>query len=384
MVFQDLKVIELASVLAGPGVGQFLAELGATVVKIESPAGDVTRSWKGAGEKTDDRSAYFCAVNWGKKSVVLDLTLPEGIRQLHALVEEADIVLASYKPGDAEKLKVDYKALSAINPLMIYGMITGYGSGNPRVGYDAIIQAEAGFMSMNGEPQGPSLKMPVALVDVLAAHHLKEGILIALLNRGRTGKGECVEVSLVQAALSSLVNQGTNWLVGGVIPVRQGSSHPNIAPYGDVFITKDGREVLLAVGSDRQFQDLCVLLDVAALASDAKFRTNVARVQNRLELTSILQTRLGQYDSADLMAGIHRAKIPAGFIQNVQQALEMAEADELLLARGVVKGVRTYVGKSVENSGDSQVLLPPPHLGEHTREFERGWPALEHKKPYSA
>jgi crotonobetainyl-CoA:carnitine CoA-transferase CaiB-like acyl-CoA transferase len=372
-MFHDLKVIELASVLAGPSVGQFLAELGAEVVKIENAltGGDVTRSWKGAGEKTDDRSAYFCSVNWGKKSVALDLTTPDGIRQVHGLVAGADIVLASYKPGDAEKLQVDYKTLSAINPRIIYGMITGYGSDNPRVGYDAIIQAEAGFMSMNGEPQGPSLKMPVALMDVLAAHHLKEGILIALLNRTRTARGECVSVSLIQAALASLVNQGTNWLVGRVVPAKQGSSHPNIAPYGDVFATQDGRDMLLAVGSDRQFQDLCKLLDIAALGSDAKFNTNMARVENRLELNSILQARIGQYDSVVLMEGIHRAKIPAGFIQNVQQALEMDESRVLLLEQGIIKGVRTYVGKSV----DSDDLLPPPHLGEHTHEFERGWPA---------
>jgi len=374
-MFQDLKVIELASVLAGPNVGQFLAELGATVVKIEAPAGDVTRSWKGAGEKTDDRSAYFCSVNWGKKSVVLDLTLPEGIRQLHALVAGADIVLASYKPGDAEKLKVDYQTLSAINPGIVYGMITGYGAGNPRVGYDAIIQAEAGFMSMNGEPDGPSLKMPVALMDVLAAHHLKEGILIALLNRMRTGRGECVAVSLIEAALSSLVNQGTNWLMGGKVPAKQGSSHPNIAPYGDVFTTKDGRDLLLAVGSDRQFQDLCVLLDIAALGIDARFRTNVARVENRLELNAAMQARVGQYDSVALIEGIHHAKIPAGFIQNVQQALEMEEARGLLLERGIIKGVKTYVGKSVGSNDRPADLLPPPRLGEHTREFNEGWPA---------
>jgi crotonobetainyl-CoA:carnitine CoA-transferase CaiB-like acyl-CoA transferase len=374
MMFQDLKVIELASVLAGPSVGQFLAELGATVVKIEAPVGDVTRSWKGVGEQTDDRSAYFCSVNWGKKSVVMDLTRPAGTRQLHGLVEEADIVLASYKPGDAEKLRVDYKTLSAINPRIIYGMITGYGSGNPRVGYDAIIQAEAGFMSMNGEPLGPSLKMPVALVDVLAAHHLKEGILIALLNRGRTGKGDCVAVSLIEAALSSLVNQGTNWLVAGKVPVKQGSSHPNIAPYGDVFTTKDGRDLLLAVGSDRQFQDLCVLLDIGALGVDAKFSTNVARVENRLELNSILQARVGQYDSEALMDNIHGAKIPAGFIQNVQQALEMEEAQTLLLERDIIKGVRTYVGRVASNE-NFHALLPPPHLGEHTSEFTKGWPS---------
>lgn len=376
-MFDDLKVIELASVLAGPSVGQFLAELGATVVKIENgPAGgDITRSWKGAREKTDDRSAYFCSVNWGKKSVALDLTTAEGQRVVHSLAAQADIILTSYKPGDAEKLQMDYKTLHAINPRTIYGMITGYGSANPRVGYDAIIQAEAGFMSMNGEPQGRPLKMPVALMDVLAAHHLKEGILIALLKRERTGKGACVEVSLIQAAISSLVNQATNWLVGGVVPARQGSMHPNIAPYGDVFITQDGREILLAVGSDRQFQDLCSLLEVGALAADVKFRTNPARVENRLELNSVLQARIGQHGSAALMAGIHKAKIPAGFIQDVQQAFDMEEAQALLLENDGMRGVKTYAGKAAGDINNEYHLLPPPHLGEHTHEFVAGWPA---------
>jgi crotonobetainyl-CoA:carnitine CoA-transferase CaiB-like acyl-CoA transferase len=185
---------------------------------------------------------------------------------------------------------------------------------------------------------------------------------------------------LIQAALSSLVNQGTNWLVGGVVPTRQGSSHPNIAPYGDVFTTRDGREVLLAVGSDRQFQDLCTLLDIGPLGSDAKFKTNIARVENRLELNSILQARVGQYDSTELMEGIHGAKIPAGFIQNVRQALEMDEARKLLLENGVAKGVRTYAGKWVNSDSGSRELLPPPHLGEHTHEFNHGWPAEERKK----
>src|SRR5690606_9397012 len=136
------------------------------------------------------------------------------------------------------------------NPALIYGRITGYGSENPKVGYDAVIQAESGFMSMNGEPEGKPLKLPVALIDILAAHHLKEGLLLALLEKQVTGKGKLVEVSLIQAALSSLANQGTNWLVGGVVPSRQGSAHPNIAPYGDIFLTSDHREILLAVGTD--------------------------------------------------------------------------------------------------------------------------------------
>ncbi|HKZ37881.1 MAG TPA: CoA transferase, partial [Chryseolinea sp.] len=207
-MFDDLKVLELASVLAGPSVGQFFAELGAEVIKVENiiTAGDVTRTWRVTGEQTDDRSSYFCSVNWGKKSIAVNLNTPEGKKIIYALVKKSDIVIASFKPGDAAKLEVDYETLSALNPSLIYGQITGYGSGKPRVGYDAVIQAEAGFMFMNGEPGGPSLKMPVALMDILAAHHLKEGILLALLNKQRSGRGELVEVSLIQAAISSLAN----------------------------------------------------------------------------------------------------------------------------------------------------------------------------------
>ena len=182
---KDIKVLELASVLAGPGVGQFFAELGAEVIKVENlkTCGDVTRSWKSAGEETDDRSAYFCSVNWGKQSIAIDLMTGEGREIVHHLAARSHIVIVSYKPGDADKLGVDYGSLSKDHPELIYGQITGYGSGNQRVGYDAIIQAEAGFMFMNGEPGGPSLKMPVALIDLLAAHQLKEAILIALLQR---------------------------------------------------------------------------------------------------------------------------------------------------------------------------------------------------------
>ena len=183
--------MELASVLAGPSVGQFFAELGAEVIKIENPAtgGDVTRSWKSAGEDTDDRSAYFCSCNWGKKSVLIDLGDAGHRQKFYKLVETADIVIASYKPGDAEKLKVDYDSLSKINPRLVYGQITGYGLSDDRVGYDAVIQAESGFMDMNGYPQSDPLKLPVALIDVLAAHQLKEALLVALLNREKTGSG---------------------------------------------------------------------------------------------------------------------------------------------------------------------------------------------------
>jgi crotonobetainyl-CoA:carnitine CoA-transferase CaiB-like acyl-CoA transferase len=366
-MLEKLKVLELASVLAGPSVGQFFAELGAEVIKVENQytGGDVTRSWKSAGEKTDDRSAYFCSVNWGKKSLAADLTSEGEKKFIQHLASQADIVIASYKPGDAEKLGVDYNTLISINSKLIYGAITGYGSENDRVGYDAVVQAEAGFMFMNGELGGASLKMPVALIDVLAAHHLKEAILIALLEQTQTGKGKFVEVSLIQAAVSSLANQASNWLVANKLPQKQGSSHPNIAPYGDVFKTKDGEEILLAIGNDKQFQMLCKILNVDNVIDDARFLSNQNRVANRQQLNELLKSTIQLHSSVDLLNLIHQAKIPAGIIQNLKQVFEMSEAKQLLLndASGL-SGVKTYVGNFLKID-----LMPPPHLGEHTTEI---------------
>jgi crotonobetainyl-CoA:carnitine CoA-transferase CaiB-like acyl-CoA transferase len=367
-IFKDFKVLELASVLAGPSVGQFFAELGAEVIKVENPAthGDVTRSWKVSGEKTDDRSAYFCAVNWGKKSIALDLQNPGDIDIVRKLAVRADLVIASYKPGDAEKLGVDYKTLSQLNPGLIYGQVTGYGVDNARVGYDAVIQAEAGFMSMNGEHEGPSLKMPVALMDLLAGHQLKEGILLALLEKSKTGKGKQVAVSLIQSAVASMANQATNWLIAGKLPKKQGSSHPNIAPYGDVFKSKDGQEILLAIGSDRQFADLCDVIGVREIAFEERFRKNVSRVENRLELNAILQSGIGGFDADMLMKQIHEKKIPAGVIQNMDRVFEMSEVSSMMMGDELFRGVRTMV---VEGIDRNNALLPPPKLGEHGDEI---------------
>lgn len=243
-MLQGLKVLELASVLAGPGVGQFFAELGADVIKVENvkTGGDVTRSWKLASEKEgEDRTAYFCSVNWGKKSLAIDLTSEKGKDIIQKLAKQTDLIIVSYKPGDAEKLNVAYSQLKEVNTKLIYGQITGYGSDNSNVGYDAVIQAESGFMDMNGEKGGDPLKMPVALIDVIAGHQLKEGLLLALLKRERTGEGSFIEVCLIQAAVASLVNQASNWLVAKSLPSRKGSLHPNIAPYGESFETRDGK-----------------------------------------------------------------------------------------------------------------------------------------------
>ncbi len=369
-MFKDLKVLELASVLAGPSVGQFFAELGAQVIKVENQktGGDVTRTWKGHDEMTDDRSAYFCSVNWGKKSIAIDLSSFEGQSIAQKLASKSDIVIASYKPGDAEKLGVSYQQLITNNRQLIYGQITGYGSDNDRVGYDAVIQAESGFIDLNGEKNGDPVKMPVALIDILAAHHLKEGLLLALLKRDRIGEGSLVEVSLIQAAISSLANQATNWLVAKKLPVRQGSAHPNIAPYGESFLTKDGKRILLAIGSDRQFSDLLKLLKLEKLNDGDKFLKNHMRVKNRDELSDLLAQAIKEFDSMELMTEINTRKIPAGIIQNMKEVFEMSEAKELLLNGDGLTGVKTVVTKIM---GQQQLvnLLPPPHFGEHTQEI---------------
>lgn len=365
-MFTGLRVVELASVLAGPSVGQFFAELGAEVIKVENlkTGGDVTRTWKISGEKEGDLSAYFCSCNWGKKSVALDLSEKKGREQVQRLISRSDVVIASYKPGDAGRLGVDYKTLAGKNPKLIYGQITGYGPHNDRVGYDAVIQAESGFMDMNGEMGGPPVKMPVALIDILAGHQLKEALLLALLKKERTSKGSFVEVSLIQTALSSLANQATNLLVAKKIPTRKGSVHPNIAPYGEVFETKDGKKILLAVGNDKQFEALCEIL---SLAQTSDFSTNQKRVENRTELAHRLATAIGKFDSSVLMGKIHEAKIPAGIIQNVAAAFEMEEARAVILKAGDLAGLRNFVGSPAE--WKTKQLLPPPHFGEHTEEI---------------
>jgi crotonobetainyl-CoA:carnitine CoA-transferase CaiB-like acyl-CoA transferase len=288
---KDIRVLELANVLAGPSVGVALAELGATVIKVENllTCGDVTRTWKLQTEDKDtDISGYFSCVNWGKKSISIDISTEEGLNIIYSLTRICDIILVSYKPGDAEKLKVDYNTLCKWNNRIIYAQVTGYGLNNPRAGYDAIIQAESGFTLINGEQDGQPEKMPVALMDILAGHQLKEAVLLALFTRERSGKGSYVETSLIKSGVAALANQAANWLVGGTIPGRMGSDHPNIVPYGTIYYTSDRKPVVLAIGNDKQFADLCTILGNPGIATDEKFSKNFYRVNNRVELNKIL------------------------------------------------------------------------------------------------
>ncbi|WP_310392286.1 CaiB/BaiF CoA-transferase family protein [Hymenobacter sp.] len=367
--FAHLRVLELASVLAGPQVGQFFAELGAEVLKVESPAGDVTRTWKTAAETAASPaageapvSAYFAASNWGKESLVLDLTTADGQAELLRHAARADVVLASYKPGDAEKLGADYATLSAGNPRLIYGHLTGYGPDNPRAGYDAVLQAEAGFMHLNAAGPGqPPQKMPVAMVDLLAAHQLKEGVLTALFQRERTGRGALVQVSLLDSALASLANQAATYLATGHDPLPLGSGHPSIVPYGTVYRAAHGRQLVLAVGSDSQFRHLCAALGQADWAAEARFATNAARVQHRAELEVLLAARIAAVDGDALLAELARRAVPAGAVRSVGEALAQPAAQALLLRGAEPRraGLRTVAFRSPQWAVAAQLSAPP-------------------------
>ncbi|MGI4867627.1 MAG: CaiB/BaiF CoA transferase family protein [Janthinobacterium lividum] len=331
--FTGLRVLELASVLAGPQVGQFFAELGAEVLKIESPAGDVTRTWRVPGDNPDSTiSAYFAASNWGKQARTLDLTQPAAQAELHQLAATADVILTSYKSGDATKLGVTYDALAAQNPRLIYAQLTGYGPAYTRVGYDAVLQAEAGFMHLNAaSPHDPPQKMPVAFIDLFAAHQLKEGILTALYQREKTGQGCLVEVSLFDSALASLANQGATWLATGRDPVPLGSGHPGIVPYGTVYRAADGQRLVLAVGTDAQFRTLCQVLQRPRWADEPRFGTNPARVQHRAALEELLLVRIAELNGWALLHELARLGVPAGAVRSVGEALDSELAQSMLL-----------------------------------------------------
>lgn len=347
--FKQLKVVELASVLAGPSVGLFFAELGAKVIKVENKrtAGDVTRTWKLPSEnKNDSISAYYSSVNVGKQSVFLDLGTAEDQTIVHALLEDADILIVNFKHGDAAKFNLQYEQLKQHYPHLIYAEITGFGEESDRVAYDLILQAETGYMSMNGTPESGPVKMPIAFIDLLAGHQLKEGVLLALYERDYLKKGGClITVSLYEAALASLTNQATNWLMAGHIPQRIGSQHPNISPYGELFETKDGATITFAIGSDKQFQHLCEVLGKESLAEHHLFSTNSLRVANRVFLKTLLSEAVKEFDVAPLLEELMHKFVPAGRVKDMKEVFETPEA-QALIVEGKIEGLTTKTVKS--------------------------------------
>ncbi len=343
--FSGLKVVEFASVLAGPAVGMFFAELGAEVIKIENKntGGDMTRGWKLPIEDPDSPiSAYWCSVNWGKQHLFLDLNDPADQRQAVELALTADVIISNFKPSSARRMGVDAESLRTQNQRLIFAQLYAFADPEDESpAFDIVLQAEAGYLYMTGEPDRPPVRLPVAFVDTLAAHQLKEGILLALLHRERTGQGMVVTTSLLESAIASLLNQAANYLMTGHVPQRMGTQHPNIAPYGDIFACADGESVVLAVGTERQFQRLCRVLGVEDLIQHRDFQTNKVRVENRAVLNDLLAKVIGRITLADLMQQFKAHSVPAARIRTMPGVFEMPEAQAMILEETTAEGLAT-------------------------------------------
>ena len=382
----DLRVLDLSRVLAGPWCSQNLADLGAEVIKVEKPgAGDDTRAWgppylKDATGKDTHESAYFLSCNRGKKSLTLDIAQPDGQRIVRALAASSDILIENYKVGGLARYGLDWPALQAVNPRLIYCSITGFGQDGPyaaRAGYDFIVQGIGGLMSVTGErddlPGGGPQKVGVAVADLMTGMYATVAVLAALAHRERSGAGQHIDLALLDAQVAMLANQNMNYLTTGRSPQRAGNAHPNIVPY-QTFASADGH-LILAVGNDAQFRRFCELAGCAELADDRRFASNRARVEHRADLLPLLEPRLRQRTTRDWIAALEAAGVPCGPINRLEEVF----ADPQVRHRGMVvemahplsphmPAVASPMRFSATPLGGA---APPPLLGQHSEEVLR-------------
>ena len=380
-LLSHIKVLDLSRVLAGPWSGQILADLGAQVIKVERPgAGDDTRAWgppflKDENGENSKESGYYLGVNRGKESITVDISQPKGQEIIRALAKEADIILENYKVGTLERYNLDYESIKKVNEKIIYCSITGFGQTGPKsshLAYDFLIQAMGGLMSVTGEkdqnPGGGPQKVGIPIIDLITGSYATIGILAALSNREVTGEGEYIDMSMLDVQVGLLSNQAMNFLMTGKTPVRGGNAHPNIQPQ-DVFKCSDG-QVVLAVGNDGQFVSLCNALGLPELSMDDRFKTNVLRVKNQLELRPHLDAAFLKNTRAFWTEKMEAAEVPCGPINSVAEALN----DPQIVHRKMVRQLDHPVSGKV-----SQVMTPfhfknasikvdqaPPLLGQHT------------------
>ena len=361
-----LKVVELARILAGPWAGQTLADLGAEVIKVESPDGDDTRTWGApfATPNGDTSAAYFHCCNRGKRSVVIDFRTASGRAQLLKLIADADILIENFKVGGLAKHGLDYDSLHELNPRLIYCSITGFGQDGPyaeRAGYDYIIQGMSGLMSVTGDPAGQPQKVGVAFTDIFTGVYASTAILAAVHQRAVTGKGQHIDMALLDVATAVMANQAMNYLSSGQVPQRLGNAHPNIVPY-QVFECSDGH-IIIAVGNDGQFRKFCAVLGLSDIADDPAYATNPARLKNRDAITDILAAEAIKMTKKALLAACEARGVPAGPIN----AMDDVFADPQIVHRGMrveldgVPGVRSPIKFS-----DAELNLrhASPKLGE--------------------
>ncbi|TIT19504.1 MAG: CoA transferase [Mesorhizobium sp.] len=376
---KGIRVIELARILAGPWAGQLLADLGADVIKVESPdGGDDTRKWGPPfviGHDGENLSAaYYHSCNRGKRSIAIDFSTPEGAETVRRLVATSDVLIENFKVGGLKKYGLDYDSLKKINPRLIYCSITGFGQSGPyapRAGYDFIIQAMAGMMSITGEAGREPQKAGVAISDVFTGLYSVIAIQAALRHAEKTGKGQHIDMALFDTQISTLGNQNLNYLVSGQSPVQMGNAHMNIAPY-EVVPVKNGH-IILAVGNDGQFAKFCAAVGLDELASNPDFATNPARVANRAKLREHMIEALKAFDRDPLLARLETAGVPASPINNIGQMF----ADPQTIARGMRLDLDDGHGNLLPSVRAPMVMSgtplvyerPSPRLGEHTEEI---------------
>ena len=369
---EGLLVADYSRVLAGPYCSMLLADMGATVIKVEGPAGDDTRTW--VPPTKDGVATYYMSINRNKKSIVLDYSKPEDRELAVELARRADIALENMKPGGMAKFGLDYESLSKVNPRLIYLSISGFGTaeGAWLPGYDLIVQAVSGLMSLTGEPDGPPFRAGISVFDVMTGLHGTIGVLAALNQRQATGKGQHVEVNLLSSAMSGLVNQTGAYAAAGVVPFRMGNAHPSLFPY-EAMPTKD-RDLIIAAGNDKQFRSLCEVLGIAHLADDPRFRINADRTKNREELRPFLLEKLAEWPADDLFIALNKVGVPCGPINSIGDGVELAERLGLAPRVKVGEGNRevTLIRNPIDFSdAELRYELPPPQLGEHSDEIRR-------------
>jgi crotonobetainyl-CoA:carnitine CoA-transferase CaiB-like acyl-CoA transferase len=368
-----LLVADFSRILAGPYSTMLLADLGAEVVKVEAPGGDDTRTWQ--PPVREGVATYYLGVNRNKRSVALDLKDPADAALAQELARRADVVVENFKPGGLARFALDYDSVAAVNPGVVYASISGFGSGPGGAslpGYDLIVQAISGFMSLTGDADGEPYRAGVALFDVMAGLHATIGVLAALNHRHETGQGQHVEVNLLASALSGLVNQTSAFVAGGVVPFRMGNSHPSLFPY-EPLPCADG-ELIITAGNDGQFRRLCEVLGLPELVGDPRFRRNEDRTANRDELRPLLVERLRTRSKMDWFRDIIGAGVPCGPINTIDQGVAFAE--EIGLDPVVTVGEGTAAVPGVRNpitfsATAPEYRLPPPALDEHGAEIRR-------------
>jgi crotonobetainyl-CoA:carnitine CoA-transferase CaiB-like acyl-CoA transferase len=377
-----LLVADFSRILAGPYCTMLLADLGADVIKVESPGGDDTRHWQ-PPTNSDGVSTYYLAINRNKRSVVLDLRSERDRVAAAELGRRADILVENFKPGGLAKFGLDYATVSAGNPAIVYASITGFGTGAGQnlPGYDLIVQAVSGLMSLTGAADGPPYRAGVAVFDVMTGLHTTIAILAALQHRAATGQGQLVEASLLASAMSGLVNQASAVVAGGVVPLRMGNAHPSLFPY-ESLPTSDGQMIITA-GNDTQFRRLCEVLGVPELADDPRFAANQDRTAHRAELRPLLTGRLAARTSAEWFADLVAAGVPCGPINTVDAGLALArdlDLEPVVMAGSGEAGIPTIRHPVTFSVTPPSYPLPPPALDEHGDQI-RAWLAASTALP---